>query len=262
MRLRKYSLRMLLGLFVALISAAVTAQGEMKQGSAVVKAVTGSASYLDELGFTHPLTVGTVVKEGQTIKTGRDSSVDLFLDQNGPNVGLDANSTLRLEKLAFEKTALGTKIDTRLDLKQGALYGSVKKLIAASRYEVKTPKSIARVRGTEFYIDAKEGTVSVISGTVTLMVTVNVPNNAPGQTVFMTTVTINAGQTVKIPNDFVDNADFLAKTTPQTTTGGFQGMTHYVRPGDTASVKETLSGKKAGNKINVTKPPDSIVVSP
>ena len=103
MRLRKYSLRMLLGLFVALISAAVTARGEMNQGRAVVKAITGSASYLDELGFTHPLAVGTVVKEGQTIKTSVDSSVDLFLDQNGPNVGLDANSTLRLEKLALDR---------------------------------------------------------------------------------------------------------------------------------------------------------------
>jgi hypothetical protein len=250
---------MLLGLFVGLITAAVAAHGEMKQGNAVVKAINGSATYLDELGFSHPLTVGTVLKERQTVKTGVDSSVDLFLDQNGPNVGLDANSTLRLEKLDFEQTSLGTKIVTLLDLKQGALYGSVKKLIASSRYEVKTRKGIAHVRGTEFYIDEKEGTVSVVSGTVTLMITVNVPNNTPN--VFTTTVTITAGQTVKVPNDFVDYADFLAKTAPQDTQGGFEHMTYHTNFGP-ASVKETFDGKRAGNKINVKKPPVSIVVSP
>ena len=219
-------------------------------------------TYLDELGFSHPLTVGTVLKEGHTVTTSAESAVGLFLDQNGPEVGIDANSTLRLEKLAFEPTSLGTKIDTRLDLKQGTLFGSVKKLIAASRYEVKTPKGIAHVRGTEFYIDAHSGDIKVVSGTVTFTVTVNAPNNAPGQTVFTTTVTINAGQQVKVPTDFVDNADFLAKTTPQPLQGGFNNMTHYIRSGTTASVSETLDGKRAGNKINVAKPPVSIVVSP
>jgi hypothetical protein len=261
MRTRIHSLRILFCSFVALISAAIAAHGEMSQGTAVVKSVVGSATYLDELGFSHPLAVGTVLKAGHTVKTSVDSAVGLFLDQNGPEVGLDANSTLRLEKLAYENTSLGTKIETLLDLKQGVMFGSVKKLIASSRYEVKTPKGIAHVRGTEFYIDEKEGTVSVVSGTVTLTVTVNAPNNAPGQTVFTTTVTINAGETVKVPNDFTDNADFLAKTAPQPTQGGFEHMTHYVRTGP-ASVSETFDGKKAGSKINVKKPPVTVVVSP
>ena len=56
------TLRKWLGMFVALISTAVAAHGEMSQGNAVVRSVTGSASYLDELGFSHPLTVGTVLK--------------------------------------------------------------------------------------------------------------------------------------------------------------------------------------------------------
>ena len=106
--------------------------------------------------------------------------MDLFLDQNGPNVGLDSSSTLRLEKLAYEKTSLGTKIDTLLDLKQGALYGSVKKLIAASRYEVKMPKGIAHVRGTEFYIDEKQGTVVVTAGSVNVSVTLTTSTGSEG----------------------------------------------------------------------------------
>jgi len=264
MRTKNYSLRMLLALCVAFISVAVAARGEMKQGNAVVKAITGSATYLDDLGFSHPLTVGTVLKEGQTVKTGADSIVDLFLDQNGPYVGLDANSTLRLEKLAFEETALGTKIDTLLDLKAGALFGSVKKLIASSRYEVKTAKGIAHVRGTEFWIDEKQGTVSVVSGTVTLTITINVPNN-PSQPVFTTTVTITAGNTVVVPNSFQGNAEFLAKTQPQPTNGNFNNFTHYITAGTTASVDETLTGTRQGNQANnikVDKPPVTIVVSP
>jgi len=259
MRTTNYSLRMFLGLFVALISAAVAAHGEMKQGNAVVKTVTGSASYIDELGFSHPLAVGTVRKEGHTIKTGVDSSVDLFLDQNGPNVGLDSSSTLRLEKLAYEKTSLGTKIDTLLDLKQGALYGSVKKLIAASRYEVKMPKGIAHVRGTEFYIDEKQGTVVVTAGSVNVSVTLTVNNQF-----YSKTVLVNAGQTLFIPNQAQDGNDFLAKLVPKTTSPGtdLTKFTKYTRTANPAAVAEKLHGSQTGGGLQVKKPPDSIVVSP
>jgi len=262
MRTKNYSLRMLLGLFVAVISAAVAAHGEMKQGNAVVKTITGSATYLDELGFSHPLTVGTVLKAGHTIKTGVDSSVDLFLDQNGPNVGLDANSTLRLEKLAYEETSLGTKIDTLLDLKSGQMAGQVKKLIAASRYEVKMPKGVAKVRGTTFYINAHDGDVHVTEGTVKVDLTLTTING----TFTRTGIVVTAGQSLFIPpisdtgqseQDFLNS--LVAVSTPPNVQ--FNHLDKYVRTGDGA-VAESFTGQKQNNKIQINKPPTSLVVSP
>ena len=268
MRTKIHSLRVLFYSFVALISAAIAAHGEMSQGTAVVKSVAGSATYLDELGFSHPLTTGTVLKAGHTIKTGVDSYVDLFLDHNGPNVALDANTTLRLEKLAYEQTSLGTKIDTLLDLKSGMMAGQVKKLIAASRYEVKMPNGVAHVRGTTFYInikqDSKEGDVHVTSGTVNVTITVNAPSNAPGQTVFTKTVTVAAGQSLFIPKDFVDNADFQAQLVAVTTPPGtdLTKFQRFDRAGTFATVSESIDGKKEGGKIKLKPPPTSVVVSP
>jgi hypothetical protein len=259
--MRILSTRLLFCLFVALISTAIAARGEMKQGSAVVKAVSGSASYLDELGFSHPLTVGTVLKEGHTVKTGAESSVDLFLDQNGPNVGVDANSTLRLEKLAYEKTALGTKIDTLLDLKAGQMSGSVKKLISGSRYEVKMPQGVAKVRGTIFYIDSTQGTVHVTSGNV--FVTVNLTIGGVTST---RTLTVHSGQSLFIPSTATASSgqDYLDKLVVVSTPPGtsFAGLTKYEREQDPATVTENFTGKKQGKKITVNKPPTEIVVSP
>jgi len=262
MRTRINSLRVLFCSFVALISAAIAAHGEMSQGTAVVKAVAGSATYLDELGFSHPLTTGTVLKAGHTIKTGVDSSVDLFLDQNGPNVALDANSTLRLEKLAYEQTSLGTKIDTLLDLKTGQMSGNVKKLIAGSRYEVKMPKGVAKVRGTTFYIDAQQGTIHVTEGTVRVDVTLITSNG----TFTRTDIFVHAGESLFFPNMSANGQleqaylDSLAVvSTPPNQ--NFNNLTKYVRPGNSGRVAETFTGQRQGNKVKINKPP-VIVVSP
>ena len=259
MRMKTNSLRMLRCLFAALISTAVAAHAEMNPGSAVVRTVTGSASYLDELGFNHPLTVGTVLKEGHTIKTGVDSSVDLFLDQNGSDVGLDAGSILRFEKLAYEKTALGTKIDTRLDLKAGQLSGHVNKLIAGSRYEVKMPHGVATVRGTTFFIDAQQGTVHVTSGNVTVTVSLTV-----GAETFTKTVQVHAGESLFIPKTATSGQDFENHLVAVSTPPGvkFNKLTRYDRVG-TGKVAETFTGmtNRTGT-IKIKKPPASIVVSP
>ena len=57
--------------------------------------------------------------------------------------------------------------DTSLDLKAGRILGTVKKMSAASQYEVKIPNGVAGIRGTIYNISA-DGVLSVISGTVVL----------------------------------------------------------------------------------------------
>jgi hypothetical protein len=63
-----------------------------------------------------------------------------------------------------------------LDLRQGTIFGNVKKLSASSQYLIKMPNGIAGVRGTTFILSAN-GEVTIISGSVVLSTV-----NAQGQT--------------------------------------------------------------------------------
>jgi len=57
--------------------------------------------------------------------------------------------------------------DTQLDLKAGRITGNVKKLSAASKYEVKLPNGVAGIRGTLFDLSA-EGVLRVVVGSMVM----------------------------------------------------------------------------------------------
>jgi len=258
-------------LVVGLLCLTVSASAEVRQGTAVVKALNGPASYVDELGVTHPLEAGTVLKEGQTIKTGRDASVDLYLAQNGPAVGLDGNTVLRLQKLSNEPGPLGTIIDTRLDLQQGRVSGIVEKLLPGSRYEIKTPQGLATVRGTEFFIDASNGTIYVVGGTVTLTVTLNVDIKGGGTIQETKVVTINAGQYLWVPSNMtvktfsslkpVKSPYSLADLERLKKLGKVKEYGNGKNSG-TSTVTETFNAQQTGKSLKLQMPPTTITVSP
>ena len=77
------------------------------------------------------------------------------------------NSALGLDKMSTQQTGMEEVTDTQLDLKTGRISGSVKKMSAASKYEVKMPNGVAGIRGTLFDIFA-EGIVKVRVGSVVL----------------------------------------------------------------------------------------------
>src|SRR5207248_640718 len=58
------------------------------------------------------------------------------------------NSALGIDKLTTMDTGGDNVSETMLDLKAGHIMGSVKKLSAASRYEVKIPNGVAGIRGS------------------------------------------------------------------------------------------------------------------
>ena len=157
----------------------------VETGKAVVRSVKGAADYSEGAGAWAPLKAGMTLKSGTVVKTGNDSCVDLFLDQNGPLVRLTENTTLGLDKLCFEPTGADTVVETQLDLKAGKIVGIVKKLAATSKYEVKTPNGVAGIRGTEYVISAT-GEVQVVSGSVVVVYV-----KADGSVV---TQVVNAGQ--------------------------------------------------------------------
>ena len=153
---------------------------EVKQGKAVVRAITkGTAKYKDPASGVMdwaPLKVDTVLKPGAVVETDASATVDLFLGVNGPVVRVTPATQLVLDKLTFSRAGGEVVIETQMDLKSGTILGTVKKLAAASKYEVKTPVGVCGIRGTEYRVSA-DGRVVVLKGWV--RVTFTIQGQAP-----------------------------------------------------------------------------------
>jgi hypothetical protein len=165
------------GYAVALAAALLlSVSAEAKANKAVVRAIRGGAAEITTDGRSwKPAKVGQQLGENSAVKTDANAMVDLFLGDNGPVVRVTKDTTLGIDRLDVESTGIEKVIETQLDLRSGKILGNVKKMAAASKYEVKTPMGVAGIRGTEYAISA-DGRVQVFSGTV---VVVYIVNNIP-----------------------------------------------------------------------------------
>jgi hypothetical protein len=161
------------------------------QGYGTVARVVGIASYSLGDNNWHPLQAGKRLPAGSTVRTGHDGIVDIVLGKeidlpqaawqpsrisyapDAPVRGLinykpsavqnmirvTPETTIAIDKLTITDTGADTVSDTELNLKQGKIFASVKKLSGASQYLIKIPNGIAGVRGTLFSISA-DGSVA------------------------------------------------------------------------------------------------------
>lgn len=173
---------------VALAMVSTLAAQTANQGVAKVVRLKGAARYKSNGAEWRQLKVGDLVKPGTLIQTAEKSRVDFALgDASAPvakggapseaasyqpsaeqnMVRMWENTLLGVDKLTETKTGADVVTETQLDLRAGHIFGMVKKMSAASRYEVKIPNGVAGVRGTVYDISA-EGLVKVLSGSVVL----------------------------------------------------------------------------------------------
>jgi hypothetical protein len=186
--------------FVLTLVAGATAQS-IQPGVVTAVRIVGEARYSLGDGVWHPLVAGKILAAGTVIQTGHDGTVDIILgkkilmpqaDPLPDRISLAADSDVRgyisyrpsaeqnavrmtsdtllaIDKLTVSDTGVDTVSDTELDLRQGGIYCSVKKLSGASQYLIKIPNGIAGVRGTLFYISAT-GECSVLKNSVVLSI--------------------------------------------------------------------------------------------
>lgn len=243
-KLRKNIMKLLQAFVSALVAGVVLtlaagayAQGTINQYATVVR-IQGQARYSPDNGTTwHPLVVGKVLGPGNVVQSAALSTVDLVIgdkvatrvvptpDKVGyapdPNVRglisykataqqnvirLQSNTVLGIDKLSASDTGVDAATTTELDLRQGTIFGSVKKLSAASDYKIKTPNGIAAIRGTTFVLSA-DGKITVTDGSAVISAIVN------GQTV---TQTVQAGQ------QFDPTTGQVTQLTPQETSAAEQ----------------------------------------
>ena len=168
---------------------------------ATVVRLVGEARYSLGDGVWHPLAAGKILTAGAVIQTGHDATVDIVLgkkilmpqanplpdrvslatdekvrdyvsyrpyaEQN--TVRMTGDTVLAIDKLMVSDTGVDTISDTELDLRQGGIYNSVKKLPGASQYIIKIPNGTAGVRGTLFHINA-DGACAAYKNSVVLSI--------------------------------------------------------------------------------------------
>jgi hypothetical protein len=171
--------------FVLTLAAGAAAQS-IQPGVATVVRIVGEARYSLGDGIWHPLVAGKILAAGSVIQAGHDARVDIILgkkilmpqaDPLPDRVSLAADSDVRgfvsykpsaeqnavrmmgdtvlaIDKLTVSDTGVDSVSDTELDLRQGRIYCSVKKISGASQYLVKLPNGIAGVRGSLVIFDA------------------------------------------------------------------------------------------------------------
>jgi len=130
---------------------------------------------------------GAVLSPGATVKTDTLGVADFYLAKNGPYVRVTPDSELTLKTLNQESGAGETIVTTQLGLNRGKLQGVVRKMSAASKYEVITLVGSVLIRGTKYQVSAR-GEVSVEDGEGV------VRYNAPGATA-PTEYVVRAGYT-------------------------------------------------------------------
>ena len=185
------------GLAIALALAFVCTAAAQTQGVAKVVRIKGSARYSTGNNVWVPVKLGSVLRPGTVIQTGleRGAFVDLVLgDGEAPIAGgaggggapasstdsmyyqpsseqnvvrVTGNSILAIDKLTTMETGADVVTETQLDLRAGKIFGNVKKMSAASKYEVKIPNGVAGIRGTIYQISA-DGVVQVLVGSVVI----------------------------------------------------------------------------------------------
>jgi len=155
------------GAVVAIVALAGALQAaDTRAGYAKVRYVVGSPMVAKGGGAQWaPLEKDAILRTGDVIKTDDKSHADIMLGYNNGSFQLAPGSELAFDKLQYTLSAFEVVHDTQLNLKSGKIGTAVRKMAPASKYEVKTTKGVAGVRGTRASI-AANGDTTVAEGVV------------------------------------------------------------------------------------------------
>lgn len=112
------------------------------------------------------VSAGQILGEGAALSTAASSFATLLLD-DGSRISLPSNSDVRISRL--RSYVLGGSLDYDFDIAKGGIRSTVAKHKSVDdRYQVRTPKAVSAVRGTDFQSrhdpDAGQDFAEVIEG--------------------------------------------------------------------------------------------------
>ncbi len=133
---------------------------------AKVIAYSGPVAVIDDNGHAVQVAVGTTLAEGMQVETGNNGFISLSLP-GGSRITLPSNTRVKLTKLRVSLYFKSPR--TEITLMRGRVESRVNPLDQnKGRFEVRTPLSVAGVRGTHFRVRYSENQVAteVLEGTV------------------------------------------------------------------------------------------------
>jgi hypothetical protein len=118
-----------------------------------IKVIQG-AVHVERGGATLPAAVGTRLRQGDVVVTGRDGAVGITLSDDS-RLSAGPESVLALDRFVFDSTTHAGRLETTL--RQGTLAAVSGKIARQSpdAMKVRTPGTIVGVRGTEFAVHAR-----------------------------------------------------------------------------------------------------------
>lgn len=158
---KKRILRLCLNLIIIiLISMAASSCTKEKTDSAILIFFMGDVKIIDHNNNTKKAVIKEILGEGYAVKTGKDSFATLQIG-DAIIVKIQRESSLKIDSI------LSTGQD-KLFLNNGQVLSKIDKLKKNSTFSIKTPTSIAAVRGTEFSVSYSKGksVIVVKNGTV------------------------------------------------------------------------------------------------
>jgi hypothetical protein len=147
---------------LVLFAAALVSCSSGTKSESFVTFCTGSATFQRGSGAVTQLQVKDQVQDGDVIRTG-DKSYVVIQSTDGLVLRIEQKSEVAI-------SAFNTVAKREITLSRGKVLSSVAKLKKDSEYKVKTPTTIASVRGTEFLTEfnGKRSIVAVGSGKVSV----------------------------------------------------------------------------------------------
>ena len=123
-----------------------------KEGQAVIRAIHGIARYSVGDQAWKPLKVGMTLPVGAVVQTATESLVDMSVNQRSAVMRVAESTTVKLDKMLYVNNNGDVDSETQVDLQSGTISGSVKKLSKSSHYDIKTPRGLAGIRGTDYRV--------------------------------------------------------------------------------------------------------------
>jgi len=121
---------------------------------AQIKSAKGTV-HVERDGQKLPVSVGTKLRQSDTVVTGADGSVGItFVDNTLVSAG--PNTTLAIQRYAFDSTTHAGTFDARIDRGTLAIVSGKIAKQNPDAMTIRTPSAILGVRGTEFLVRAEQ----------------------------------------------------------------------------------------------------------
>ena len=120
--------------------------------SGVVTGLHGVENYILSQDEKLPLKVGDPIYLGQTIITGKNSSVEIVCDQDDSKKRATTINVLQNSQFTIHKSFSSSEKEFNARLIIGWLKVTIDNLFQTDGFEIETPNAVIGVRGTKFYM--------------------------------------------------------------------------------------------------------------